>query len=87
MKKIINAVELVEETCKLLGDQIAIICNVVDPEVVVIGGGVSKAGSILTETIKKYFVINTFHACESTDIKLAELGNDAGMYGCVRLLF
>ncbi len=81
------AVELVEETCKLLGDSIAVICAVVDPEVVVIGGGVSRAGEILTTTIKKYFVINAFHACEKTNITLALLGNDAGMYGCVRLLF
>lgn len=81
------ALELVEETCKLLGDALATICNVVDPEVIVIGGGVSRAGEILTTTIKKYFVENTFHACEKTNITLAQLGNDAGMYGCVRLLF
>ncbi|MDO4468112.1 MAG: ROK family glucokinase [Bacillota bacterium] len=83
----IVALELVEETCKLLGDAIASICNIVDPEVVVIGGGVSRAGKILTDTIKKYFVKNTFRACENTEISLALLGNDAGMYGCVRLLF
>lgn len=81
------ALEVVEETCKLLGDYIAIVCNVVDPEVVVMGGGVSKAGTILIDTITKYFVKNTFNACENTKILLAELGNDAGMYGCVRQLF
>ncbi|MBQ0064387.1 MAG: ROK family glucokinase [Firmicutes bacterium] len=83
----IVALELVDETCKMLGESIAVICNVVDPEVVVIGGGVSRAGTILTDGIKKYFVKNTFRACEGTDITLALLGNDAGMYGCVRQLF
>ena len=53
----------------------------VDPEVFVIGGGVSKAGEIITETVEKYFQEYAFHACKKTKFTLATLGNDAGMYG------
>lgn len=81
------ALEIVDEACELLGDSLAIICNVVDPEVIVIGGGVSRAGNILIEGIKKHYHKNAFHSVENTDITLALLGNDAGMYGCVRQLF
>lgn len=59
---------------------------VVDPEIFVIGGGVSKAGSILTDTVRKYYVEAAFHASEGTKIALAELGNDAGMYGAVKMV-
>lgn len=79
--------ELVDCLCEILGTALANIASIVDPEVFVIGGGVSKAGDILINGISKYFVEKTFHACESTEISLATLGNDAGMYGCVRLLF
>lgn len=79
--------ELVEKLCRILGTALANIASIVDPEVFVIGGGVSRAGAILIDGIRKYFTERTFHACESTEITLATLGNDAGMYGCVRLLF
>lgn len=81
------AKELVEKLCKILGTALANIASIVDPEVFVIGGGVSRAGEILISGIKKHFTERTFHACEATEITLATLGNDAGMYGCVRLLF
>ena len=81
------AAELVEKLCRILGTALANIASIVDPEVFVIGGGVSRAGAILIDGIKKHFTERTFHACEATEITLATLGNDAGMYGCVRLLF
>ena len=52
-----------------------------DPEVFVIGGGVSKAGDILIDAVEKAFQKYAFHACRSTAFELATLGNDAGMYG------
>ncbi len=81
------AIEIVDEVCELLGKTIAMLCNTIDPEVVVIGGGVSKAGNILIEGIRKYYVKYAFHACENTEITLALLENDAGIVGCVRQLF
>lgn len=81
------AMEIVDEICEILGNTLAMLCNTIDPEVVVIGGGVSKAGNILIEGIRKHYVKHAFHATEKTEITLALLENDAGMVGCVRQLF
>ena len=73
--------DLVEEIGRRLGFALASIACVVDPEIFVIGGGVSRAGSIVTNITKKYYQQYAFHACKNADIVLAKLGNDAGMYG------
>ena len=80
------ALGLVDEVCGILGSTLSNIACVVNPEVVVIGGGVSKAGNILIESIQKHFVETSFHACRNTKFVIAGLGNDAGMYGCVQML-
>ena len=64
----------------------ASIACVVDPEIFIIGGGVSKAGPILTDTLQKYYKQYAFHASRETAFALASLGNDAGMYGAVRMI-
>ena len=76
----------VDELGKILGSALSNIACVVNPEVVVIGGGVSKAGTILTDVIKKYFIETSFLACKDAKFVLAELGNDAGIYGCVQMI-
>lgn len=80
------ALELVDEVCEILGAALSNMACVVNPEVIVIGGGVSKAGEILTENIQKHYIETSFHACRDTKFVLAGLGNDAGMYGCVQML-
>lgn len=80
------AKDLVEKLGKMLGTALANIACVVDPEVFVIGGGVSKAGAILLDVIQKYYKACTFHACRDARFELASLENDAGMYGCVQML-
>jgi glucokinase len=77
---------IVEEVGKMLGEAIAHITCVIDPDVVVIGGGVSKAGQILLDAVHKYYTPAAFHASRQSDFKLAVLGNDAGMYGAVRMI-
>ena len=79
--------EIVDSTCKILAKALAQICSVIDPEIIVIGGGVSKAGDILTSRITQSFKKYVFNACAQTPIVLAKLENDAGMYGCVKSLF
>lgn len=81
------ALELVDKLCTMLGTAMANVADVVDPEIFVIGGGVSRAGDILIQGIQKKYEEKVFHACRETKVTLATLGNDAGMYGCVRLLF
>ncbi len=76
--------DLVEEHGKCLGKALAAIAAVVDPEVFVIGGGVSRAGEILIEKTSKYFNQYAFHACKNTKFALATLGNDAGIFGCAK---
>ena len=80
------ALEIVEKVCDILGRALASIACVVDPEIFIIGGGVSKAGPILTDTLQKYYKQYAFHASRETAFALASLGNDAGMYGAVRMI-
>ncbi|MCP1101454.1 glucokinase [Aequitasia blattaphilus] len=80
------ATEIVEEFSGILGDAIASLCVVVDPAVVVIGGGVSKAGEILIQYVKKHFEAVAFFANTELKFALAELGNDAGIYGGAKLI-
>ncbi len=79
------ALEIVEEFGQRLGNALAIISCVCDPEAYVIGGGVSRAGDILLDVVKKYYVQNAFHASRGTEFTLAKLGNDAGIYGGAKL--
>ena len=79
------ALAILEEVYEVLGRFLATICCVADPEVIVLGGGVSKAGQPLIDGVTKYFHKYAFHACRSTRITLATLGNDAGAYGAFKM--
>ena len=79
------AMEIVQKVCAYLGVAISKVSLTVDPEVIVIGGGVSKAGSFLTDLIKKEYLKYTTLSDEHADIVLAQLGNDAGIYGAAKL--
>ena len=80
------AMEIVEHFSEVLGNALAVFACVVDPEVIVVGGGVSKAGEILLEGVRKYYERDAFVACKKTPIVLASLGNDAGIYGAAKML-
>lgn len=80
------ALGLVDELGRILGSALSNMACVVNPEVIVIGGGVSKAGAILTDTIQKHFVETAFHACKEARFVLAGLGNDAGIYGSMSMI-
>lgn len=78
--------ELVEQLGRYLGLAASHISAVVDPDAFVIGGGVSKAGEMLTTLIKKYYEQNVMFALQNKKFKLAELGNDAGIFGCAKMV-
>lgn len=80
------AMKVVDFACEKLGQALSYIADVIDPEIFVIGGGVSRAGRILIDGIKKHYQNEVFHASENTEIALAECGNDAGMYGAVKMI-
>lgn len=79
------AMEIAEEFGRYLGYALANIAVLVDPEVIVIGGGVSKAGTILLDYIRKYYLQKAFWTNKEVEFALAELGNDAGIYGAAKL--
>ena len=81
-----TALEMVGQVGYLLGKALAGIACVVNPEVFVIGGGMSKAGDILIDSIRNEYRRFAFHASRETEFKLAELGNRAGIYGGVRMI-
>ena len=80
------AKELVDELGEILGGALSNLACVVNPEAIVIGGGVSKAGAILIDTVQEHFKEDAFYALKETRFELATLGNDAGMYGCMAML-
>lgn len=80
------ALEVVDKLAFHLGNAIAGIAAVTNPQVIVIGGGVSKAGKFLLDKIEENFNANAFHATKNAKFALATLGNDAGMYGAAALI-
>ena len=80
------AAEAVDEFAAYLGMGLGNVASVVDTQAFVIGGGLSKNGPIVIELIKKQYEKNVMFALKNTEFRLAELGNDAGMYGAVRMV-
>lgn len=80
------AAKIVDKFAGYLGNALAIFACVVDPEVIVIGGGVSKAGQPLIDAVEKYFRRDAFVTCKDTPIVLAKLDNDAGIFGAAKLV-
>ncbi len=85
-QKDVVAGQVLEQVYAYMGEFLANICNVVNPQRVVLGGGVSRAGAPLLEGIGRHFGRYVFHACANVEFSLAELGNDAGAYGAFRLI-
>lgn len=80
------AMEVAEEFGKYLGNALAVVACVVNPEVIVLGGGVSKAGEVLIDYVKPHYEETVFHGSKNVKFTLATLGNDAGIYGAARLV-
>ena len=80
------ALAILEQVYDYMGRFLAAICCVTNPEVVVLGGGVSKAGQPLVDGARKYFGRYVFHGCKNVRFELAQLGNDAGAYGAFKLV-
>ena len=79
------ATKILDQYYAYLGEFLADVCNVIDPEAVVLGGGVSKAGQMLLDGTRPYFDKYVFHAASGARFALASLGNDAGAYGAFKL--
>lgn len=80
------AVAVTEEFYENMARFLANICATVDPEAIVIGGGVSKAGTVLLDGIARHFPRYAFHGTRGVEFSLATLGNDAGACGAFKLI-
>ena len=80
------AEDVVNEFAEYLGLGLAHTAQVIDPEAFVIGGGVSKNGQVVADITKEKYEKNVMFALKDKEFRLAELGNDAGMYGAVRMV-
>ena len=79
------ALAVLDEYYEYLGEFLGTLCSVIDPEIVVLGGGVSKAGDVLLTGVEPRFHKYVFHAASKVKFALASLGNDAGAYGAFKL--
>lgn len=80
------ATKVVEKYYIHLARGLAIISSIIDPQAFVIGGGVSNAGDVLIDGIKKEFIKLCFPTMKNMKFLKASLGNDAGIYGAAKLV-
>lgn len=80
------AIRVAERFGFYLGWGLSVIAGVVNPEVFVLGGGVSNAGDIILPYIRKNFDAHVFHACKDAQIVIATLGNSAGTLGAAKMV-
>lgn len=78
--------EIFDKFCDYLGYSLAATAAVIDPEIFIIGGGVSKAGQVLIDRVQAYFKKYVWPGCREIKFALAELGNDAGIYGAASMV-
>lgn len=76
----------IDNIAEKLGRALADITAVCDPQIIVIGGGISKAGEPLRIAIERHYQSFAFSNLASTPIMIAKLQNDAGMWGAASLL-
>ena len=80
------AIDVAEEFGKYLASGLMNLAVIADPAVIVIGGGVSKAGEVLIPFIQKPYMEKAFFANRDIEFKLATLGNDAGICGSAKMI-
>ena len=82
-----NAKRVTREAGSALGMAAAIVSCVVNPEVILLGGGVSAAGRALLDPVEDAFQKNVCPPCRDVRFALAQLGNNAGIFGGAALFF
>lgn len=81
-----KAIKVIEETAKYLGIGIANLINIFDPEVVVVGGGLSNMGELLLKPVRRYVKQYALPLPgSSAKIVRAKLGANYGIYGAIAL--
>ena len=80
------SIRVAEKFGKYLGDGLSVVAGVLNPDIIIIGGGVSMSGDVIMPYITKNFKEHVFHASADTVFTRATLGNDGGIYGAAALL-
>lgn len=80
------SLKIIDRFGDYLGRAMSYISCTVDPEIFIIGGGMSRSGSIVTDAALKYYQKYAFHVSKATGVVIATLGNDAGIYGCAKMV-
>lgn len=85
-KKDVAATEAFDEYTTHLSNGIVTIISFLDPELIVLGGGVSRSGDYLLKPVRKKVTENKFFkTLPAGEVVLATLGNDAGIIGAAML--
>lgn len=80
------AADIIGRFGEYLGFAMSCIGCITDPEVFIIGGGMSRAGSIIIDSAMRHYREKVFHASAGTQAVIATLGNDAGIFGCAKMV-
>ena len=82
------AIEIFDYVADCLATAFASVTYLIQPQAIIVGGGVAQAGKILFEPLKKHLDerLSPYFA-ERIVVMTAELGNDAGMIGAATLVF
>ena len=80
------ALSILDRFGDYLGRAMSYVACAVDPEVFIIGGGMSRAGEVVTDAVARHYARYAFHASAGTKTVIAALGNDAGIFGCARMV-
>lgn len=82
-----DALDIVEWSCEYIGRGLAAVACVLDPERIIIGGGIAKAGDFFVDHIRPYFERYAFHAQKGKiDMRVAQLSQDAAVYGAMGMV-
>ncbi len=79
-------IKVVDSVAKAIGEMAVAVSLVYDPEVIIIGGGVARAGEFLLSKINYHFQKEARFGTVNAKFEIAKLGNDAGFYGAYYLL-
>ena len=77
------ALKIINDTYFKFGKLLGVICSAFDPEVIIISGGVSKAGDILLDIIQKGF---NEVAVKKTEIQISALKEKAAVLGAMKIV-
>ena len=84
-----NAIEVLNNYVKYLGEGILNYCNIFRPNVVVLSGGIANAGAALFDPLNEYIKARDYgyKATPAVEVVPAELGYDSGKIGAAALFF